>query len=287
MGFSGKPDNGTSWPVIVIWVLVAVVCIQGYFLFIQRPSKVPGRPSVVKPAVEQPQVKVPGGKIAGHIAIVLDDWGYNRTHCRHLAGFDVPVAVAILPDLPYSRDVLQCARSSGQEAMLHLPLEPHVNRDPYPRGYILTTEMSQKEISKLLKSMIDEYPGIVGVNNHMGSKATEDVELMTTVLTELKRRRLFFVDSMTSANSVGPEVAMKVGIPFAKRLVFLDNRNERAAIERSFAEGARIAQEKGFALLIGHDRELTLKIVTEQIRKLKQQGYQFLSVRDFIKAQRQ
>lgn len=280
MGFSGHNKNGMSWPIVVICILSAVVCIQGYFLF-ARKRPAPPAPAA-KPVVKAPS-RVPESKVTGRIAIVLDDWGFNNTHCKYFSKFDGPVAAAILPNLRYSQDVLRCVRVNGHEAMLHLPLEPHVNRDVYPRGYILTTEMSQREILKLLRKILDEYPGIAGVNNHMGSKATEDRELMTTVLTELKKRGLFFVDSMTSGKTVGPKVAREIGIPFAKRVVFLDNRNERAAIERSFAEGARIAKERGFALIIGHDRELTLKIVAEQIRKLKQEGYQFLTVSDFIR----
>ena len=287
-GPKNKTKNGTPWPVIVIWVLVAIVCIQGYFLFTRKEAPRP-RPAAVKPALK-PEARPPAGKVTGRIAIVLDDWGFNRTHCRYMETIGAPVAAAILPNFQYSRDVLQCVRDSGQEAMLHLPLEPHrvhASNGVYPRGYVLTTQMPQKEILSLLRKILDEYPGITGVNNHMGSKATEDRELMTTVLKELKKRGLFFVDSMTSPKSVGAEVAQETGIPFAKRTVFLDNRNERAAIEKSFAEAARLARETGFALAIGHDRELTLKIITEQVRKLKQQGYQFLSVKDYIKAQQQ
>ena len=287
MGSPKKSGNGISWPVIIIGILAAIVCFQGYIILTKKHMSTSEKPSVVKPVAIKPVVKPSVTKVAGRIAIVLDDWGFNRSHCKYLSGFDAPVALAVLPNLQYSKDVIACARSSGQEAMLHLPLEPHVNRDVYPRGYILTTWMSQKEVSKLLKRILDEYPGIVGVNNHMGSKATEDKELMTTVLKELKSRGLFFVDSMTSGQTVGPRVAREVGIPFAKRSVFLDNRNDRASIERSFAEGAKVAHDRGFALIIGHDRELTLKIVTEQIHKLKQEGYQFLSVREFIKAEKE
>ncbi len=286
MGSAKKSNNGTPWPIIVIWVLMAVVCIQGYLIFTHKKEALSPKAAPTKQVTSKP-VKVPEGKVVGRIAIVLDDWGFNRSHCKYFSEFGAPVAAAVLPNQLYSKDIIACARSNGQEAMLHLPLEPHVNRDVYPRGYILTTWMSQKEVLKLLKRILDEYPGVVGVNNHMGSKATEDKELMVTILTELKKRGLFFVDSMTSGKTVGPEVASDIGIPFAKRLVFLDNRNERAAIEKSFAEGARLAREKGFALIIGHDRELTLKIVTEQIRKLKLQGYQFLSVKDYIKAEKE
>jgi polysaccharide deacetylase 2 family uncharacterized protein YibQ len=283
MGSVKNNKNGASWPIMIIWVLVAIVCIQGYFLFTKKPAEVRRKPPVVKPVVKPP---VPT-KVVGKIAVVLDDWGYNRYHCKYLENIDAPVTAAILPNLPFSKEVLACARAAGQEAILHLPLEPYTNNDKYPRDYILTTKMSSREIASLLKKMLDQFPGISGVNNHMGSKATEDPRVMGVVMSELKKRGLFFVDSVTSSRSVCPQVAQEIKIPFARRLVFLDNRNERASIERSFAEGARIAKEKGFALIIGHDRELTLKILAEQVTKLKQQGYQFLSVKDLIKAQKE
>jgi polysaccharide deacetylase 2 family uncharacterized protein YibQ len=281
MGFVKNSKNGTPWPVIVIWVLVAIVCIQGYLLFTKKPVVRP-RPAVVKPVV-----KPPSAKVTGKIAVILDDWGYNRYHCKYLQNMGAPVTAAILPNLPFSKDVLECARAAGQEAILHLPLEPYVYREKYPRDYILTTKMSPRELSSLLKKILDEFPGIAGVNNHMGSKATEDMKVMTLVMTEIKRRGLFFVDSFTSSHSVCSDVAQDIKIPFIKRTVFLDNRNERASIEKAFSEGAKIARETGFALLIGHDRELTLKILTEQVRKLRQQGYQILTVKDLIKAEKE
>ncbi len=287
MGPAKNNKNGASWPLMIIWVLVAIVCIQGYLLFTKKPVAVRPRPAVVKPAVK-PLVKPPAAtKVIGKIAVVLDDWGYNSYHCKYLENIDVPITPAILPNLPFSKQVLACARAAGQEVMLHLPLEPYANNDKYPKNYILTTKMSSKEIAVLLKKILDEFPGISGVNNHMGSKATEDPRVMTVVMSEIKKRGLFFVDSVTSSRSVCPQVAREIKVPFARRVVFLDNRNERASIERSFAEGARIAKEEGFALIIGHDRELTLKILAEQARKLTEQGYQFLSVRDFIKAEKE
>ncbi len=287
----GKGKNPASWLVVLVWVMGALLCIQGYFLFFRRqvpssrpvqtrPPKAKPSPQPLKPVV-MPVVRE---GVTGRITVILDDWGYNRSHCQYLSDFDAPVTPAIMPDLPYSRDVLQCARDAGQDAMLHLPVEPSVVREKYPRGYMLTTEMSQKEVHRLLTKVLNEFQGIVGVNNHEGSRGTESVALMTTVLTELKRRGLFFVDSLTSSKSVCAPVASRVGVLFARRNVFLDNRNERASIEHQFALAAKIAKDNGSVVIIGHDRELTMQILTEQIRKLKAQGYVFMRVRDFIQA---
>ncbi len=282
---NGKKN--ASWLMPLIWVLIAIVCIQGYILLNKKQTLPPvTKPPIVKPE-KKPLVKpVPTKQGQGKIAIVLDDWGFNRSHCKYLESFGVPVAPAVLPGLQYSKDVIACAIAAGQEPILHLPLEPHNNKDPYPRGYILTTWMSQKEVLKLLKKVLDEHPGVIGVNNHMGSKATEDKPMMTTIITELKKRGLFFLDSVTSVHSICAEVAQETGIRFTRRDVFLDNRNERAAIERAFEDGVKIARSKGFVLMIGHDRALTLQIVQEEIRKYKEQGYEFLSLKDYIKAQK-
>jgi polysaccharide deacetylase 2 family uncharacterized protein YibQ len=166
--------------------------------------------------------------------------------------------------------------------MLHLPIEPHVYREAYSSDYILKTDMAQAAVKKLLVKIFSEMPGVVGVNNHIGSKGTEDPVLMTTVLTEIKRRKLFFVDSLTSEQSVCGEVARKLKMRIAVRDVFLDNRNERQYIERQFMIAERLAIKNGHALIIGHDRALTLQIIKEQVDKLTQEGFEFIPVKEYI-----
>ena len=283
----GSPQNGfKGGPFIIagVWILFAVICIQGYFLCFKKEGglwkgrkppqeisrKVPAKPT--KPVLTQ-----------AYMAVVLDDWGYNRTHCKYLEAINVPLGVAILPELPYSTEVIACAKAAGKEPMLHLPMEPHKLVDKYPPKYLLTTEMSVATLKTLLANILKDMPGIVGVNNHMGSKATEDAVLMKTVLEELKKRGLFFVDSFTSEQSVGADVAKNLKIKIVRRDVFLDNRNERGAIEWQFAAAVRLAKKKGYALVIGHDRELTLKIIKEQTDKLRQEGIEFLPVKEYIR----
>jgi polysaccharide deacetylase 2 family uncharacterized protein YibQ len=284
---TGKRKKDMPWPVIIMAVVATLCAVLAYFHFNRGPADPLPRSPVVRPQVKPPAVKPrPPRESAGYIAVILDDWGYNRTHCKYLSSFEAPVTAAIMPNLIFSGEVLQCVRAAGQEAMLHLPIEPYVFREKYPRGYMMTTEMSQREVSKLLKKILDDLPGIVGVNNHEGSRGTEDVPLMTTLMTDLKRRGLFFVDSVTTGRSVCPKVAADIGIPFSKRDIFLDNRSDRASIERQFALAAKIASEKGSVLILGHDRALTLQILGEQIRKLKAQGFVFVTVKELIRIQK-
>lgn len=220
---------------------------------------------------------------AGVIAVVLDDWGYNRSHCSSLAKITVPVGVAILPGLTYSKDVIACASASGHEPMLHLPFEPHRSKEMYTQEYLLKGTDSPAETRKRLDRILAEMKGVVGVNNHTGSKGTEDPELVKLVLSELKRRKLFFVDSVTSAQTVCGVVAANLKMRIGRRDVFLDNKNERGEIERQFSRAAAIAQKKGRVLVIGHDRVLTLQILLEQIPKLQAKGFRFIPVSEYVR----
>ncbi len=291
-----KKNNNAPLVTIIIWVLLAVVCIQGYFLIQRKVKVIPpvSRPEVKVTPVKKPfpPVKATPGLVpvspaltgkGARLAIVIDDWGYNRSHCKQLEEIPVSTGVAILPGLPYSKDIIACAAANGKEPMLHLPIEPHNPREEFDKNYLLTTDMGPAALKKMLVKILSEMDGVTGVNNHTGSKGTEDDALMTIVLAELKRRGLFFVDSFTSEKSICGAVAKKLKMRIARRDVFLDNRNERPYIERQFAIAARIAKRNGYALVIGHDRALTLQIISEQVQKLKAQGYEFITVKEYIK----
>ena len=169
--------------------------------------------------------------------------------------------------------------------MLHLPLEPHLYHETYPKDYILTTDMDERTIEGVINKAMANIPHIVGVNNHMGSKATEDREFMKKLLVVLNRKGLFFVDSRATKDTISKEMARRVKIPFGERDVFLDNREDRSYIEGQFALLAKEAKEKGSAIGIGHDRSLTLKIIAEQTKRLQKDGFEFVTVQQLLKSQ--
>ncbi len=45
---------------------------------------------------------------------------------------------------------------------------------------------------------------------------------------------MYFLDSLTTAKSVGEEVAKEVGVPYIKRDVFLDSTQDIKTVEKIF-----------------------------------------------------
>jgi polysaccharide deacetylase 2 family uncharacterized protein YibQ len=202
-------------------------------------------------------------KIAARVAFIIDDVGYNERALPYALALNCPVTFAVLPGLAYSRKTAAVLRENNFQIMLHLPLESGLKPSLQEKGTI-RAGMSSSEIIGLLTRDLAFFPGVVGVNNHMGSKATKDKALMKTILQELKKRNLFFVDSVTTVGvSAVPAVCAELGIAYKGRDVFLDNRRTRSYIRGQIEQLKKIALSRGAAVGIGHFYPITLTVIEE------------------------
>ncbi len=241
-------------------------------------------PAIVTSAPVQPKSTV--SEISGNgarIAIILDDWGYHLDSCQALKDIAAPLAVSILPKLEFSQKIAECAKANHKDVMLHLPLEPHQYFEHYPPNYYIKTSMIQAQIERKVNEALDGIPYVQGVNNHTGSKATEDRRTMSIVFAQLKARHLFFVDSFVTSQSICKPLAQEIKIPFARRDIFLDNTEDRAYIKSQFDKLAKLARKRGWAIAIGHDRPLTLQILKEEVERLQKEGFRIVSIQELLK----
>jgi len=217
------------------------------------------------------------------IAIVVDDFGYSKNNIKVFLSLRQPITISILPEQRYSRDIADLARSRGLETILHLPLESD-RTDVVEEADTIKSGMSEREILLTLAKEIACVPGVDGVNNHMGSKATANTAIMTTVLRYLKSRNLYFLDSMTTNKSVCMEAAKSLGVRCYKRDMFLDNSNNTAAIEKQLSDLKALAFKRGKAIAICHDRKNTAAVLSRLLPEMAQEGIEFVSLSDLEKA---
>ncbi|MDP3789977.1 MAG: divergent polysaccharide deacetylase family protein [Candidatus Omnitrophota bacterium] len=216
------------------------------------------------------------------IAIVLDDFGYNMNNLDTLYGINTPLTIAVLPNLAYSTRIAEEAGTKKLEVILHLPLEPKSDKEHTESGTI-TTDMAPKEVRTILANALASVSGAKGVSNHMGSKATEDRDLMKVIFDDLNKRHLYFLDSLTADDSVCAEVAAKSKIRIATRSIFLDNELDDGYIEKQIRRTAELASKTGFAVGIGHDRPATVRVLAKVIPELKNDGFQFVYLSEIVK----
>jgi polysaccharide deacetylase 2 family uncharacterized protein YibQ len=273
----------------MILIIVSVVAVAASLFVAWRMTHVPKRKIIVKkhvPAVREVAKKKTLPEIQKksprpRVAIVLDDFGYNMNNLDALFSPGLPVTLSVLPNLPYSRRVAELARSKGFEVILHLPLEANDKSAPAESDTI-RTDMSEKTINSMLDQELASMPGLTGISNHQGSKATENVATMSVIMADLKKRGLYFFDSLVTDKSVCRDVAKKFNVRYAKRDIFLDDKMSQDYIEKQVLSLRRIAFRRGSAIAVGHDRKNTLAVLKRMMPELSADGIEFVTLSDMV-----
>jgi len=221
-------------------------------------------------------------EVAGKVAIVIDDLGHSLVIAEKLMKLDVPIAFSILPGLRYSKLIASRANKSNHDVMLHLPMEPKNYPDKNPGPEALISKMNLDELEQQLLKDLDAIPYITGTNNHMGSKLTEDKKMMRWVMSKIKKRDLFFLDSRTSPNTIAYSIAKEYGIKAAKRNFFLDNEDDLEIISQQIIKLGEAAIKKGSAIGIGHPGKNTLIALQNTLPKLKERGIKIVPVSQLV-----
>ena len=130
--------------------------------------------------------------------------------------------------------------------------------------------MSSKEITRILAEDIGSIPHISGVSNHMGSAFTKDERAMRAVIMELKEHRLFFLDSLTIAKSIGYKLAKAGGLAAVRRDVFLDHKDDLHEMEVQWKRLLKISRKMGYAVALAHPRKKTLEFLQKKLENNKE-----------------
>ena len=229
-------------------------------------------PNVPEPHIAAvPHVPAPRVGANGNLAIILDDLGYDQSSADSLLALPFPLTVSVIPHLPLSSEVAEAAYRRGDEILLHLPMQSE-SADVKHEGVELRVGMNSQQVESALAGMLETVPHATGVNNHQGSLATADTKLMQELMPALRQRRLFFIDSRTTASTVAYETAENSGVRAASRKVFLDDNPTKEAVRAQLDLAVRDALRDGSAIAIGHPHPATIAALGETLPQLESRG---------------
>ena len=253
----------------------------------ENKAKKPENPIITdkpKPQEQEPDVSaypiqdLPELPSKGKLIFVFDDAGHNLEQLQYFLDLPFPCTIAVLPKLPNSRETARRIRAAGKELILHQPMQalnPNIN----PGDGAVKPGMDREEIKKIVASNVEEIGPIAGMNNHEGSLITSDEKAMEAVLELCREKNIYFLDSRTSSKSVVPQVAKKLNMNIWERVVFLDNKKDKAYMKKQIIEGLEIASQRGEAIMIGHVFTVDLAILLKEMYSdLTQEGYTFSTI---------
>ncbi len=205
------------------------------------------------------------------MALVVDDLGYSLKAAKRLLALPLDITFSILPYSPQGRRIAALARKKGHQVLVHLPMEPRAYPKLSPGPGALLTSMSPEQLRRQAAADLAQVPGAVGANNHMGSRFTEDPRALKPVLGVLKKRGLFFLDSLTSSRSRALALARSLGLPSSRRDLFLDHDPSPRAVRRQLERALALARRRGRVIAIAHPHPGTLQVLERWARRLRKQ----------------
>lgn len=246
---------------------------------VEKSVVVPTPKPQVEPEKPNAFFGFPQAKNGATLIFVFDDGGQNLTHLEKFMSIPFDFTVAVLPQLPHSKAAADRVRKSGNEVILHQPMQA-INLNVNPGPGAITPNMDAKQITDTLFQNINQIGPISGMNNHEGSLITEDTEKMETIIKYVSSQGLYFLDSRTNVNTKVPYVCQGLGFSWYERNVFLDNTKNRQDILNEINKGINIANKTGSAIMIGHvwSADVLPALLKEIYPELKSKGYRFSTV---------
>jgi uncharacterized protein len=281
-----------TWTGFLFSFLLGVFLTAGVFLYVGPykifpPGSLPSKRMLTDKAASKPSpdanirekeapLEEPSTEPLPRVAIVIDDLGGERHVSQELFDMNVDLTFSILPFTSHARSIAEAAHRKGREVILHLPMEPHGYPKANPGEGTLFHAMDKGKLLRQLSRDIEAVPHVRGVSNHMGSRLMEDPEKMKTILSDLKRRGLFFLDSRTTPQTVGFKVARSLGLRAAEKTLFLDHSQDEKDIKEKIEELIRFSLSSGKAVGIGHPHPSTIKSLKEMLPKIREKGIEIV-----------
>ena len=223
-------------------------------------------------------------RTAGRIAIVIDDFGYqDQALIRAFCDLPQPITFSIFPGERHTAWTARRAKEKNHGVMVHLPMEPVGYPEHNPGPDAIFVDDAPEKIAALTQNALAAVPHARGMNNHMGSRVTQNATAMKAVLQIVKQRDFFFVDSRTSPRSVAYAIAREMGIRSGRGALFLDLAADEGAIAKQLYALAARARQEGAAIGIGHAKRETLRALQRVLPALEEQGFAFVLAEELVK----
>lgn len=239
-------------------ILLILFLASSAVFFLHRES---GR-EAFRPVVQPEEPAARPEKIP-EIAIVIDDLGPNKKTAESILNINVPLTLSILPRETHSKWIADKGHRAGRDIIVHIPME---SGDAHSLGKGgLYTWMTDDEIRNVLTEDLASVPHASGISNHMGSAFTKDERAMYVLIAGIRKARFFFLDSLTTPESVGYSTAVQLGVTALKRDTFLDYIDDPAAIRKQWNRTIDIAESRGYAIVLAHPRKNTIAFLRKTL----------------------
>lgn len=196
------------------------------------------------------------------IVFIIDDMGESLQAAQELLRLPFPVTLSIWPHSRHARQTAELAHAAGREVFIHLPMQPLGARKDAGPGLLMEND-SPQHAAALVQKALRSVPHAVGINNHMGSRATTHSATAALFCEVVRPTGLIVLDSVTHQASLLYTTARKHLLPALRRDIFLDHTQNRPAVLAQLEKARRLAHKQDIVVVIGHPHAVTLEALRQ------------------------
>jgi len=181
------------------------------------------------------------------IALIIGGMGLNDLATQSvISRLPAEVTLAFAPYGGRVEQLADAAREAGHEILLQAPMEPFNPADA-PGPHVVPAGDAPRAEDELRWQM-GRMVGYFGVINYLGGKLSADRDSISTVMAELARRGLNYVDDGSAPQSVAGAAAADQGVNFLKVDVRIDEIRRPEAIDAALVKLETLAKQNGVAV---------------------------------------
>ncbi len=199
------------------------------------------------------------------IAIIMDDVSFFE-QIDEINSLPFVITPAIFPPTRHHPDTIEISKRASHY-MIHLPMEAFHYFTPEDSTLLVSD--SSDEIMKKVTNVIEQFPDLIAINNHTGSKFTANAEAMDKLFCSLGSYGVPFIDSRTTAHTQAKRVGKLYNQDVLERNFFLDNKANVSYIKKQLKQAVRYAKKHGLCIAICHPRDATFKALKRSEEILK------------------
>lgn len=220
------------------------------------------------------------------LAIIIDDIGTFAQY-QALTKIKYKITPSLFPKGKANPQTPRIARVAPF-FMVHLPLEA-LSFYQAEHEWLFVGD-SRAKIEQRIQAIKQDFPTLTYLNNHTGSKFTQNSDSMKLLLETLAQHKISFLDSKTAPNTKTKdfyathfqERLNPCQGDFLERDVFLDNELNIPKITQNLIQAVKIAKAKGYAIAIGHPHKETLLALKNAEDYLAKSGVELVYINEII-----
>jgi polysaccharide deacetylase 2 family uncharacterized protein YibQ len=206
------------------------------------------------------------------MALVARGLGDDLLLARALVAIEAPIALAIRPSRPFSREVAELGRLFSREVLLDISLSSGAGDGESDPGVVPSGARLRGDLDRAM----DSVPYAVGIAADVDKELSASPQRLEGFLAELNRRGLFWIGNLPNQQRLGAlGTAVGVRVAVAAPPVGVENQER---LEKDFAELRTQARSDGATLTFGIAAADSMHVLADAVAKCRAEGVELVPV---------